>query len=288
MSTADHRTFSRIKQSVNEGCYICCRLRVTLEPDEWTFVSTEYLKLAGRVKCDNYSVPVSVGGTREYVTAYSLSNGKYYGHPGCHHYQLAIVVTALGARENGQRREYWRNSFLLQPIGGKVKSLFLKRPGKRQYPTRLLDCFPTEDSDVPCRLIETSSAQPSGPYMTTSHCWCSADCLKLRAYNYDELAAGIPLALLPRLFQDAVYVVRQLGVRYLWIDALCIIRNGDSQSDWRNKASLMDAVYLNSFCNMSALEATDSDHSFFNSRDPDSLPQTLSVSLLTVTPLHIL
>ncbi|KAF2646878.1 HET-domain-containing protein [Massarina eburnea CBS 473.64] len=30
---------------------------------------------------------------------------------------------------------------------------------------------------------------------------------------------------LPRKFRDAINVTRQIGIRYIWIDALCIVQD---------------------------------------------------------------
>ncbi|KAK1502880.1 hypothetical protein CTAM01_04869 [Colletotrichum tamarilloi] len=35
---------------------------------------------------------------------------------------------------------------------------------------------------------------------------------------------------LSKTFQDAVLVTRRLGIKYIWIDSLCIIQ--DSKLDW--------------------------------------------------------
>ncbi|KAF1988918.1 hypothetical protein K402DRAFT_427576, partial [Aulographum hederae CBS 113979] len=42
-------------------------------------------------------------------------------------------------------------------------------------------------------------------------------------------------------FQDAVVATRKLGVRYLWIDSLCIIQ--DSKEDWENESVKMCEIY---------------------------------------------
>jgi hypothetical protein len=47
-----------------------------------------------------------------------------------------------------------------------------------------------------------------------------------------------------QLFQDAISVTRALGIRYLWIDALCILQ--DSVKDWEQESANMAAVYTNS------------------------------------------
>jgi hypothetical protein len=146
------------------------------------------------------------------------------------------------------------------------------------YPTRLLDCGDLQNSEEACRLIETNGMTPDGPYMTLSHCWGRDNCLKLTTSNYDQLLRSIPLSDLPRMYRDAVYITRRLGIRYLWIDSICIIQEGDQLVDWLREAKIMGQVYLNSFCNISAANAPGGDHSMFCSRDPDTLyPQMLDL-----------
>ncbi|PMD19341.1 heterokaryon incompatibility, partial [Hyaloscypha hepaticicola] len=58
------------------------------------------------------------------------------------------------------------------------------------------------------------------------------------------------LATLPKTFQDAVLITRDLGVRYLWIDSLCIIQ--DSDEDWEQEAARMSEVYANGYVMLAA------------------------------------
>jgi hypothetical protein len=55
----------------------------------------------------------------------------------------------------------------------------------------------------------------------------------------------LPYSLLPKSFQDAVTVTRHLGLKYLWIDALCIVQ--DDQEDWERESGNMAAVYQNAY-----------------------------------------
>lgn len=71
---------------------------------------------------------------------------------------------------------------------------------------------------------------------------------------------------LPKTFRDAIVVNKTLGVKYIWIDSLCVIQ--DSLSDWRQESSLMPQVYWNSFCNILATAALDSTQGLFFTRDP--------------------
>ncbi|KAL8373083.1 hypothetical protein RB599_000342 [Gaeumannomyces hyphopodioides] len=142
------------------------------------------------------------------------------------------------------------------------------KPSQAQawYPTRLLDCG--VDGGESTRLVETSSNAVNGPYMTLSHCWGDVkDTLRLTTDNYAEYLGEIPMTRLPQLYQDAVYVTKQLGVRYIWIDSVCIIQEGDDQADWNREVGLMEKVYSHTFCNISALQAPDSHHSLFSTRN---------------------
>jgi hypothetical protein len=47
--------------------------------------------------------------------------------------------------------------------------------------------------------------------------------------NIQTLISGVEIDRPPQTLKDAVYVTRRLGIRYLWIDALCIIQ--DSPED---------------------------------------------------------
>jgi hypothetical protein len=89
---------------------------------------------------------------------------------------------------------------------------------------------------------------------------------------------------MPKTFQEAVQVSRRLGVRYLWIDSLCIIQDkGDL--DWYREASLMNKVYLHSYCNISATDAEDNTKGLFLSRRPQNLgPWNVKVNLTGIEP----
>jgi hypothetical protein len=54
---------------------------------------------------------------------------------------------------------------------------------------------------------------------------------------------GIFIRDLPKCFREAVQLCQKLKIRYLWIDALCIIQ--DDPVDWDREASRMAAVYEN-------------------------------------------
>lgn len=80
----------------------------------------------------------------------------------------------------------------------------------------------------------------------------------------DSLASflkGIDHCSLPRTFQDAIQVVQTFDINFLWIDALCILQ--DSREDWLTESARMADVYANSFLNIAATAAVDSQSGLF-------------------------
>jgi hypothetical protein len=73
---------------------------------------------------------------------------------------------------------------------------------------------------------------------------------------------NIELSQLPRTFRDAVLVARGLGVRYLWIDSLCIVQ--DDEQDWQRESQMMERVYTSAYCTIAAVRAGRPDDGFLS------------------------
>lgn len=137
-----------------------------------------------------------------------------------------------------------------------------------ELPTRVIDVG--KDDGEPIRLVETSQESAvTGRYIALSHRWgdlsreqrfCTcADNLAQRKDRiiYDELPAS---------FQDAVRVTRALGVRYLWIDSLCIIQ--EDPEDWAAESGRMEDVFSHAYCTIAASSAESSLAGFLGDRRP--------------------
>ena len=103
------------------------------------------------------------------------------------------------------------------------------------------------------RLIDTQGK--TFQYAALSHSWGSAPQFTTTKSNWTKLAANISFDALPPLFQDAVIITRQLGLRFLWLDSLCIIQ--DSLRDWETESSKMGSIYQNSYVTISATNSGD-------------------------------
>jgi hypothetical protein len=73
---------------------------------------------------------------------------------------------------------------------------------------------------------------------------------------------------------DAVKVTRNLGLKYIWIDSICIIQ--DFAEDWNTEAGKMASVYANAYVTLFADSAENDDHGFLSSRKvTPSMPLTI-------------
>lgn len=157
--------------------------------------------------------------------------------------------------------------------------------GDTWHPSRLLD-ISILDADSKIRLLISDKQFPDGPYVTLSHCWGSIGFPKLLNKNLEDFQAGILVSDLPKTFQDAIQVTRALGMRFLWIDALCIIQ--DSPEDWRSEAAMMGSIYKHALCNIAATGAIDGSVGCFSNRN-DLFVQPCKIELgwdLPVTGEH--
>ncbi|OTA67867.1 HET-domain-containing protein, partial [Hypoxylon sp. EC38] len=107
---------------------------------------------------------------------------------------------------------------------------------------------------------------PTPRYVTLSHCWGKSQHMKLQTQNYSILQKRQPNSILPKTYRDAFRVALSLGIRFIWIDSLCIIQN--DEADWRSQSPLMGSIYHNSYCNIAATWGADGDDGCFSNRVP--------------------
>jgi Heterokaryon incompatibility protein (HET) len=136
-------------------------------------------------------------------------------------------------------------------------------------------CKSQREARLPKRILEVPS-DPSSPirlclsdgrigsYLALSSCRGDANIAKLTGQTLSEFENAINPSLLARSFQDAITITRRLGFRYLWIDALCILQ--DNQSDWVEQSLHMKSIYGNATLTIAASAADDSSKGIFSDR----------------------
>ncbi|UPL01909.1 hypothetical protein LCI18_012843 [Fusarium solani-melongenae] len=132
-------------------------------------------------------------------------------------------------------------------------------------PTRVLDL----GVDASARVSLWEPMGRRGRYACLSYCWGKSEfTVTTRGNLKDHLELGIELKDLPQTFQDAVEITRELKLRYLWIDALCIIQDDDDHEDWKRECGNMASIYRNSYLTIAAAWATSANAGCFTAPDP--------------------
>ncbi|KAK4039195.1 heterokaryon incompatibility protein-domain-containing protein [Parachaetomium inaequale] len=87
-------------------------------------------------------------------------------------------------------------------------------------------------------------------YTCLSHCWAGHAKFDLTTSNGADLAVDINWDVLPATYQEAITLTRRLGIRYIWIDSLCIVQ--DDKEDWQRESATMADVYANAYLTIGA------------------------------------
>ncbi|KAF4441184.1 HET-domain-containing protein [Fusarium austroafricanum] len=143
-------------------------------------------------------------------------------------------------------------------------------------PRRILDVgSPETDPRSAIRLCETKEAP--GSYIALSHCWGNLEeqhrC-QTQKDNITQRLNSIEWSELPKTFQDSVTITRALGIRYLWIDSLCIIQ-GDVE-DWERESKSMARIYQDSYVTIAAAVGQSDSDGFIKEREKDYRPHEVA------------
>jgi hypothetical protein len=88
-------------------------------------------------------------------------------------------------------------------------------PTATPFPTRVIDVGEATDQNY-VRLCESSGE--SGRYACLSYCWGSSPKYTTTKKTMESRKKGIRFSDIPKTLQDAIVVIRALGIRYIWID----------------------------------------------------------------------
>ncbi|TGJ80954.1 hypothetical protein E0Z10_g7822 [Xylaria hypoxylon] len=128
-------------------------------------------------------------------------------------------------------------------------------------PTRLID---TQDPKRPFLLTVTGVAGIE--YIALSYSWGKGERFVTTQANFQDHQNCIPLEAAPKTFTHAFQITRELGYRYIWIDALCIIQN--DKGDLDRELATMGEIYRHAIFTIFAEGAPDVFAGLFQKRDP--------------------
>ncbi|KAH9874896.1 hypothetical protein J1614_004384 [Plenodomus biglobosus] len=115
-------------------------------------------------------------------------------------------------------------------------------------PTRILE-LDLGDNSMDVRLRSGEDVQAES-YNILSYRWDPSQPLVTTTLNLMCHLERIPWASLSILFQEAINITRTIGIRALWMDALCIVQ--DDQEDWERESQNMSSYNGNTCLTISA------------------------------------
>lgn len=126
----------------------------------------------------------------------------------------------------------------------------------------MIDIGQPPDGEIPCLVNDEGRW---GHWAALSYCWGKPQGLKATIANLEDLQTTIPVEELPRTLRDATTVTRELGLRYLWIDRLCILQ--DSREGWEEQSGRMSHIFRDAYVTLAASAASDVNGSLHLERD---------------------
>ncbi|KAF5981289.1 het-domain-containing protein [Fusarium bulbicola] len=226
-------TLSELKQMANLGC---------------AFAEYIFLKFTSReeVVCDNVivnRVPPAMGGTESNSIVVTLS--------GENHYEANSYFTYMTEKGSSTADEVSQRPPNLLPASPHAFSLARKwaheclqnhtscvSPSEGFMPTRIIKIF---DSGKRIEIVERNSP---AAYAILSYCWGGPQRITLSKARVKNGQLFFDTSTLPQTLQDAVRVCGELGLSFLWADALCIIQ--DDPDDKATEIGQMAKIYENS------------------------------------------
>ncbi|KAH7313821.1 heterokaryon incompatibility protein-domain-containing protein [Stachybotrys elegans] len=127
-------------------------------------------------------------------------------------------------------------------------------------PYRILRLSKVSQDIINVILVE--GLKTNEPYACLSHRWGESTlrCRTTKGTIATHLE-GVPWNSLPKTFQQAATVTLALGLKYMWIDSLCIVQ--DDKEDWKVQAAQMCNIYRGSYITIAATSSSDSDQGLF-------------------------
>lgn len=141
------------------------------------------------------------------------------------------------------------------------KHLDCRPVGEHSLPTRLIDVGTTSDPSM--RLYETRKGDHM-VYLALSHPWGQPPHFCTSRSNLDQFKQSMEFHEVPATFQDAITVTRNLGIRYLWIDSICIVQG--PEGDFASEAKRMEDVFSQAYCVLAGSSAKGQNDGFLKPR----------------------
>lgn len=165
---------------------------------------------------------------------------------------------STGASASFRMASYWLNDCL-------ANHKECRKQGSDFLPTRLIDVGSDVKEPSLAETADLKLEERDRAYVALSHCWGKKRFLTTTLENISDHYDQIRFITLTKTFQDVVIAARQMGVRFVWIDSLCIIQN--SREDWLRESVQMNEIYRRALFTIAPAHANSGAAGCFVKRD---------------------
>ncbi|OAL49027.1 HET-domain-containing protein [Pyrenochaeta sp. DS3sAY3a] len=116
-------------------------------------------------------------------------------------------------------------------------------PRPQVLPRRLIRVQDEDLGEENVRLYETTKGE-LGNYVALSYVWGGPQPVTTTNSNIAQHLAAISVNSLGKTIRDAITFVRALGIRYVWVDALCIVQDSDNTDEINSMGTVYRDAWL--------------------------------------------
>lgn len=184
------------------------------------------------------------------------------GNPAAASIKTRPIEREVGSKAALARVSRWLHACLHETTRGERIHRRCLKPTEGYMPTRLIE-ITVKERQYELKLREMKNS-PSENYCALSYCWGGEQSIKSTRATLAKWLDHLPWEQLPRTLRHAAIVCHSLNIRYLWIDAFCIIQDDDK--DKATEISDMANVYRNSTLTIAASRAASAHEGFLGER----------------------
>lgn len=175
------------------------------------------------------------------------------GDPACQYVQERPRSRIINSEENFKLARGWMET-CLESHEGCEKSI---QSPSQFSPTRLLEIV--NESTV---RLQSSNEISSSRWTALSYCWGGPQPVQTTRNTLERLSSNFCVSDLPKTIQDALTTTRKIGLRFLWVDCLCIIQ--DDPEEMTREIANMPQIYKNAQVTISAAPSRGSREGFLH------------------------
>lgn len=147
-------------------------------------------------------------------------------------------------------------------------------------------------ASLPTRVVKIEGPEKVNLYVTRgepeqyaclSHCWEHRSVLVTTHASLEQYTSGIDRDKIPKTFQDAISFTHRLGLRYLWIDSLCVVQ--DSLSNWRHEGTKMANISQGVRITLAAMTSKDASGGSFATAHSSHVSEGLQYKIPLGNPI---